>query len=117
MRIDHRALVHIRADVDVHRGHARDALRDVSAAPDARSARHDTDAAVLAKHAHGIRMLVTKRQRADGHIDDPADTEAEQDALLDPGVHAPAGWPGWVGLGGADAPTFERGAEFIKEVE
>ena len=36
----------VRADVDVHRRHAHDARRDVRAAPDGRSARHDAHAVV-----------------------------------------------------------------------
>ena len=60
------------------------------------------------------RVFVVERPAAvvHRHVDGVAEPEAEQDALLHPGVDAPAGRAGRVGLGGADRrrPTARRAA-------
>ena len=43
-----------------------------------------------------------------------AHAEAQQNALLDPGVHAPAGGGCRVRLGGAHASLVQRGLEFAR---
>src|ERR1700722_16302530 len=53
----------------------------------------------------------------DGHIHDAAHAEAEQAALLAPGVDAPAGGRRGVGLGGADVSVVELGLERPKKPE
>src|ERR1035438_6996863 len=45
VRIDHRAIIHIRSHVDVHGRHAGDAFADIDAVANARSAGNDTHSA------------------------------------------------------------------------
>ena len=63
VRIDHRAVVDVGADVDVHRRHADDALAEVRAVADGRSAGHDADAVAASKRLSGIVSLSTNGQR------------------------------------------------------
>ena len=45
------------------------------------------------------------------HLFERAETETEQDAALDPGIDAPAGWSRRVRLRRAQRAGFERGAQ------
>ena len=49
-----------------------------------------------------------------GHVRKFAEAEAEQDALLDPGVDSPASGGVGVGFGGAKRARFEGVAEFVE---
>ena len=75
---------------------------DETAVANARSAGHDADAARAVELLHRVGGLVEQRLpgRVDGHVHDLAHAEAEQDPLLHPGIHAPAGRGGCVRLGG-----------------
>ena len=59
------------------------------------------------------RVLVVERPAAviHRHVDDVAEPEAEQDALLHPGVDAPADRARRIGLGGADRAGRQRLAQ------
>ena len=91
----------------IHRRHADDAGGEVGAFAHARSARHDPDAGAGAGLLERHRVLVVERQ-AGAQVHDVAVPEAEQDSLLHPGVHAPTGRLGGVGLGRAHFANVER---------
>ena len=114
VRVDQRALADVGADVDVHRRHADHARRDDrrrrgSSIRRARCGRRRRRANLLQRQ----RVLVEERPAAviGRHVDQTAEAEAEQDALLDPGVDAPAGRRRRVGLGGADDAVGQRLAQ------
>src|SRR5947207_3185891 len=111
MAVDHRAGVDIGADVDVHRRHADHSRRDVRPVADARPPGDEAHIVLERGGTNWISVLVEEREaRVRGHVDQRPHAEAEQDALLDPGVDAPgaAGAP----LGRADLTPGERSAEF-----
>src|SRR5205823_14369357 len=96
MRIHHRVLPDVRADVDVHRRHADDARGDVGAAANRRASGHDADTireiesmrrerVLVEEEMAGGRALVVVRR----HVDDLADAEAKEDAELHPRHRAP----------------------------
>ena len=66
-----------------------------------------------AESLHGLRVLVVERQ-AGRLIDDVAEPEAEQDALLDPGVDAPAGGRRRVRLRRSDRALFKRRFQLVE---
>ena len=68
---------------------------------------------------HRVGGLVEPRlpRGVDRHVDDRAQAEAEQDALLHPAVDAPAGLRAGVGLGRADCAAVQARFEFVKEAE
>ena len=112
MRVDERALADVGADVDEHRRHADDALarrtrRRESTSRRARCGCRRVGAGPLERH----RVLVVERQARDRHVDGVAEAEAEQDALLDPRVDAPAGRRRGIGLGRAHLARAERRAQ------
>src|SRR5580698_5698961 len=90
MRIDHGAFVNIGADVDKHRRHTNDASSDVGADTDRGAAGHDTYPVIDRKVARGKGVFVYEGQSTvAAHLGEFADTESQQDALLDPGVGRP----------------------------
>src|SRR5450759_3887075 len=115
VRIHHGAVTDVSADVDVHGRHAGDVLAEVCAFADAAAAGHDADVLLRADALHRISVLVAEAESAHGHVDIDAHAEADQNALLDPDVDAPAGGRRWVRLGGADAALGQRDDEGGKE--
>ena len=93
VRIHHSAIVHIRAGIDVHRRHAGDALADVAAVANAGAAGHDPHAALRCEFLERICGFIEEGQASmvRRHIHHASHAEAQQDALLHPGVDAPAG--------------------------
>src|ERR1035441_5544674 len=108
VRIDHGAIVDVSADIDVHGRHAGDVPADVCAFAHATAAGHDADVFLSADPLHGISVPVAEAERAHRHIDVDAHPEAEQNALLDPGVDSPAGGGRRVRFGGANAGLGQR---------
>src|SRR5262249_54966815 len=97
--VNHGSFIDISTDVHEHRWHAHDAAREIAAVAHRRPAWDDPDAAFQADLFQWKRALVIERQpSAFGHVLDRADAEAEQDALLDPGVRLPSGGfgAGWL---------------------
>ena len=92
VRVDERLLADVRADVHVHRRHADDAGREVRAVADRRAAGHDAHAGAEARAASAAACPCRRTAAAVIHrrVDEVAEPEAEQNALLDPGVDAPA---------------------------
>ena len=84
----------------------------------AAAAGDDADVLLGGEAAGGVGVLVDEgdgRGRvAAVHGFEGAETEAEEDAALDPGVDAPAGGGGGVGLGGAEGAGFEGVAELVE---
>src|SRR6185295_15179190 len=91
MRVDQRGLANPRSDVDVHRRHADDAASQIGAVTHRRATRDDADAALWIEALEWQCVLVVEGPAAviRGHVDDVAEPEAEENALLDPGVDAP----------------------------
>src|ERR1035441_1156529 len=116
VRIDHGAIVDVSADIDVHRRHAGDVPADVCAFAHATAAGHHADVLLRADPLHGISVLVAEAEGAHRHIDVDAHPEADQNALLDPGVDAPARSRSGVRLGGADAAGGQRNEELREQV-
>ena len=114
--VDQGAFADVRADVDVHRRHADHAPADEGAFPHGRSARHQADLAVERERLDRHRVLVEERPLAVIHrdVDQAPEPEPEQDSLLHPRVHTPAGRRVRVGLGGADRSLAERVAQADK---
>src|SRR5581483_5113374 len=119
VRIDHGSISDPGARVDVHRGHAGDAAADIGAFADRRSARHDSYAVRRAEFLNWVGGFVQPRltRGFDRHVDDRAHAEAEQNAFLDPGIHAPSGFCGGVGFRGADLAGAQTSAEIEEEAE
>src|SRR5690554_2472757 len=90
MRIDHAALINVGADVDVHRGHADDATRDVGACPNGGSSRDESDLILQRDRLKGIGILVEKWKPLGRVIDQTSDPEAQQDSFFHPLVNRPA---------------------------
>src|SRR5690606_40906263 len=82
MRIDHAALINVGADVDVHRGHADDATRDVGACPNGGSSRDESDLILQRDRLKGIGILVEKWKPLGRVIDQTSDPEAQQDSFF-----------------------------------
>ena len=109
VRVDHRAFVHVGADVDEHGRHADDRRRNVGAFADGRSSGHQANAIGERQSAGREGVLVDKGEHvAVRHFLQFAETEAEQDALLHPGIDDPAVVDF---LGGADLAASQCGAE------
>ncbi len=91
VRIYHRLVAYVRADVDEHRRHAGDAFADEAAVANAGAAGDDAHAAGGGDVLDGVGGLVEKRlaQRINGHVRDGADAESEKDAFFHPAVDAP----------------------------
>src|SRR5690606_4079666 len=90
MRIDHAALINVGADVDVHRGHADDATRDVGACPNGGSSRDESDLILQRDRLKGIGILVEKWKPLGRVTDQTSDPEAQQDSFFHPLVNRPA---------------------------
>src|SRR5690554_6968714 len=90
MRIDHAAFVHISPHVDVHRWHADHAWRDVGARTNGRSAGHNPYAVRSVYRFEGVSVLVEEGEALGRIVHQRADSEAQEDALLDPAIHRPA---------------------------
>ena len=97
-------------------GHAR---LEVDTGPDGGAARHDAPrrpgrcrrpgARAVEQVEHAERRRGRERRRsAVAVVAQPGSAEAQQDALLHPGVDAPAAGRGRIGLGGADLARLER---------
>ena len=119
VRIDHRAVAYICADIDIHRRHAGDAFTDIAAVANAGATGNDADAAVGVESLHRVGGFVEPglTRGVDGHIDDRAQAEAEKNALFHPAIDAPASLERGVGFGGADRAAVQGGLEFVKEAE
>ena len=92
--VDHRPVVHIRADVHVHRRHAHDAAAEVAPIADRGAAGHDPYAVLGSEGAERVGVLVEEGEgAAGGGRPDLSQAEAEQDARLHPRVGAPASHP------------------------
>src|SRR5215475_4001810 len=89
MRVNQRAFVNICAYVDIHRRHADHTRRNMRALSDRRSAGHHPYLLAGGEAAGGKGIFVDKGERVSACFFQYAETKAEQDALLYPGVHAP----------------------------
>ena len=89
VRVDHRAFVDVGSDIDEHGRHADDRRSNVGSRADRRASGNDADAIGDGKLA-GRESVFVDEGEAGGHFRQNAQTEAEQNALLDPGVDGPA---------------------------
>src|SRR5579871_1143981 len=119
VRVDHGAVADPGACVDVHGRHAGDALAEIRAIADTRTARNDTHACSGRDASDGIRRFVEPGLALgiDRHIHDGAHAEAEQNAFLYPGVHAPAGLCRLVRLSRANLAAVQRALEGLEKLE
>src|SRR5437773_10474248 len=119
MGIDHRAVTHISARVDVHGWHARNAASDTTAIADARAAGHNAHAAFACEAFYRIGGFIEERlpRGIDRHIHHRAHAEAEQDAFLDPAVDAPSAFRIWVWLGRAYRASIQSIFEALKQAK
>src|SRR5262249_25733444 len=89
--VHHRAFIHVRADINEHRGHADNVSRDVGAVSYGRSSRNDAHAAVSAQWFRGKRIFIEKVELAlNRTVFNHSDLEREQYSSLDPDVRLPA---------------------------
>src|SRR2546423_13948420 len=119
MRVDHRAFTNVSADIDEHRRHANHPAADVTAIANAGAAGNDAHTGGSRERTRRVGGLVKKRLfgGVDRHVSDGAHSKAEQDSLFHPGVSAPAGFRGGIGLGSANFASIERGFEIAEEPE
>src|SRR5437764_498910 len=117
VRIDHRAVVHVCAGIDVHRRHTGDAFADIAALAHARAAGHNPDAARGAEFLHRIGCFVEKGlpDRIHRHVHNHAHPESEEYAFLDPSIYAPSASGGWIRLRGAGATGVQRVLELLEK--
>src|SRR5262249_2335328 len=117
MRVHHGVFVHIRADVDKHGRHADDAVGDKAAVADAGAAGNEADAFARVNRFNGVSGLVQKRlrRRVRPHLDDGANAEPQEKALLYPSVYAPAGAGALVGLRGTYCAAIQSLLELLKD--
>ncbi len=116
VRVDQCALVNIRADVDIHGRHADDSASDIGPGTNRRAAGNYAHAIAGRETASGEGVLVDKRKASKRaaskrHLFERAKAKAEQDSLLDPGIHPPAGGRSGVRFGGSDYARLERRAQ------
>ena len=113
MRINHRPFAHVRAHVHKHRRHTNYPAAHVRSIANARAAGHNAHSIRQRETFYRISRLVEKRllRRIDGHVGNRAHAKPEKDALLHPGVHAPAGFCGRIRLCSANFPAVERRLE------
>src|SRR2546430_665772 len=119
VRIDHRAFTNVSADIDEHRRHANHAAADVTSIANAGTAGNDAHAVGSREPTRRVGGLVKKRlfRGVDRHVGDGAHSKAQQDSLFHPGVNAPAGFRGGIGLGSAYFAAIQRGFEIAEEPE
>jgi hypothetical protein len=110
VRINHRAFSNIGADVYEHRRHANHSTADVTAIANTRAARNDSNAVRRCERANRVSGLIKEGllRHIDRHVGDGSHSKPEQNPLLYPGVRAPAGFRGAVGLRGADFAAIQR---------
>ena len=107
MGVDHGALIDPGAGIDVHGRHADHAAGDVGSGADGGAAGNHADAVAGTEMADRVGALVNIREAACGQLLKDAETKAEQDALLDPGVDAPAGGRGGVRRGSTEFAALQ----------
>src|SRR5438552_1595080 len=119
MRIDHRAVAHPRSRIDKHRRHARHTLADVAPVANARSARNNSYSLIGCKLLHRESGFVHPRlaRGVDRHVYQGAHSEADENSLLHPRVHAPTGIGGSVRLGRSNAPGVQGTFESFKDLK
>ena len=89
--IDEGVLIDVGAGVDVGGRDDDDAGSEISAGADGAAAGDDADVLLGGEAAGGVGVLVEAVEDAVFDGLEVAETEAEEDAALDPGVYAPAG--------------------------
>ena len=112
--IDHRAFAHVRAHIDIGRGHHDGTGGEVGAAADAGSARDDPHAVLGLELAHREGGLVEERELALGHVRDRAELEPGEDHFLHPLVDDPLAV---LFLRDADFAFFQAFDDFVETFE
>src|SRR5580692_8227638 len=119
MRVNHRAVADVRADVDEHWRHANHPAPNVRAVANARSAGYDADAVGNRDGANRIRRLINERlaRGVDRHIHDHTHAKSEQDSFFHPGVDAPTRRRGNIRLRRAHFAAINGVLELAEEPE
>ena len=117
--INHRAFANISADVHKHGRHANDSPPYVTPIANAGAAGNDADAVRRSDGADRISGLVEEGllRGIDGHVGDGAHSKAKQNPFFHPGIHAPAGFRGWIRLRGTDFAAIQFFFELAKKPE
>ena len=112
--IDHRAFAHVRAHIDISRGHDDGAGGEVGAAADAGPARNDPDAVFGGELPHRESGLVVEGELSFGHVGDGAELKPGENHFLYPFIDNPLA----VNLFRyADLAFFQSGDDFVESFE
>ena len=119
MRVDHRTVADPRSSINEHRRHTRYTFADVAPVANAGSARNDSYTLIGCDLFHRESGLVHPwlAARVDRHVHHRAHTEADENSLLHPRVHAPTSLGGSVRFGCSDFARVQGPLEVFKEMK